>query len=201
MRLSCGLLRLAFAVISLTAWPASAQLNETDIAAAIQHGLTDKPRLAAVNVGGSGLPFQNPQLTRFVVLVSGPLNRIQDVAGQAAKEYRPFTRGDVTPEMLVDEIQVFASPRAPDSVQDIAWRAERIVIQTRTKPPVTIQPTRSIPMPVSWTNGFGAKVSGQGMEASFARTDLPDGELVIVIVTQGSETRLLLKKDQRARIR
>lgn len=182
-------------VLGLIASPALAQPSEADIAAAIQQGAKDKNKVFAVRLDAA-LPFSQASYTPFIVLISGPLNRIQDAASVASKEYRPFTREDVTAEMLADEIIVTAAPKTPRSVQDRTPRAERIVIQTRTKPPMTIQPTREEPLKSEWTNGFGATIEGRGMEAAFPRSAVPQGEeLEVVIVTQlKRETRLIVKK-------
>lgn len=202
MPIKC-LVRVATAAIllGLATLPAGAQPSEADIAAAIQQGMSNKNRMAAVRLDGDG-GFSATRYAPFVVVAMGPLNRVQDAAATAAKEYRPFTREDVTPEMLADEIVIAASPKTPSSVSATPYRADRIVIQTRTKPPVTFQPTRMTPMPVEWANGFGAKVSSQGIEAVFLAADVPADELEVVIVTPfPRETRLLVKQSQRQKIR
>lgn len=184
---------VATVVVVGFAWRAQAQPSEAAISAAIQQGLAHKSPLAALRLDKANVAF--------VALLIGPLNRIQDAAFDAAKAYKPFTRADVTSDMLLDEVLVVVSPKAPSSIHDRSLRASQIVLQTRTKPPVTIQPTSSTARRVGWTNGFGATAAGQGMTAWFALGELPPDDFEIVIVTQATkETRLVVKGSQRAAI-
>lgn len=67
-----------------------------------------------------------------------------------------------------------------------------------------IQPLAQVLAPVSWGNQLGGKVEGQAVVASFpldAFRAIPEGDVEVVIVTEGGERRCTLPVKQRATFR
>ena len=118
----------------------------------------------------------------FDVVILGPMGRIADAASGAAKELRPFTRADVTPEMTAPVYQVFIH-----HTQGGAWAyPEHIVLMPRGSKNLddAIQPVRDS--------------LRQSSDAYFDR--LPDGEFDVVIATSKGMQRYNVTMKDRQKI-
>jgi hypothetical protein len=131
-------------------------LSEQDKADAVRIGTKEKGKLTGLSLIDSGASFSNamfatatnPGSSGFSVRVYTPMTWVEQLASNAAKEYRPFTVGDITDEMLEPVVRVIVYPdkpthisgRAPSSsVEHVVLRddAKRLVVQPASKEPFT----------------------------------------------------------------
>lgn len=146
----------------------------------------------------------SPFSSSFTIVIDGPLIRVQRAAADAAKEYRSFTRADVSEDLLASVVNITAVPDKPvyNSIGK-SWvvtpAATHLVIQAKSGP--ALQPTKTETFPMDWGNAFGATFHGQGIIGTFDLADVPQTDFDVVVVTDGRETRVTVKKKDREKIR
>lgn len=166
--------------------------TESEIAQAIQQGLAAKSS-NSVRIDRS--------TDEYFVVLAGPLNRIANLALAAGRQYLPFTRDEVTDDALADQITVTALPKTPQNVRRVPAPVERIVISTRSAPPEITQAVNVEPVPAEWTNGVGARMSSQGLVATFPRDGTRD-EFDVVIIRAGlREVRIRVDRKDLAKLK
>jgi len=169
---------------------------EDAIAAAIQAGLSKKQSGSLIVSGFSSM---------FTLVVDGPLTRVQAKASTAAKEYRTFTRADVTADLLEPVVTITAVPDDPVFNRFSGWTltplATRIVLQPKAKGAAAIQPTKVETFPMSWGNAMGGQFQGQGVTASFPIGLIPPEDFEAIVITDGREYRMTIKAKDRSKIR
>ena len=138
--------------------------------------------------------------------VSTNAGRIAFLAAQAKRLYKPFTRADVPPSLLVSAVFVHADPDKPETNGkeiSVASPIERIVLKSKPKPDVVIQPSSFETEAVEWANLLGGKVQGNRALAVFSLDEvrsLPAGDFDVVLVTQAGERRCKVGTGDRSRL-
>jgi hypothetical protein len=114
---------------------------------------------------------------------STPYLRVALAARLAKRDYRTFTPADVTPDMLVPELHIYAFPQvAGAEVSNVT----AVVVTPRKGTPDqkrdrAIHPLRVEPLTTQWANLFGAKFEGQGRIAAFPLSVLSEQNEVHVV--------------------
>jgi hypothetical protein len=128
--------------------------------------------------------FYKPGL-HFEVEILPPLGRIYLASREAKEKYLKFAREDVTEEMLAPVIVVRARWTNPDMSSNVNVR--HIVILPRRRKDGAVQPTKMEDWNYEAKNLTGASFTRIGKAAYFNVSELPPGELDVVIVsdTQG----------------
>jgi len=150
-------------------------LTEAQITEALSDTKADTFQTVGVNAG----PFR--------VILAGPMVRVNAALREAARALKPFTRADVTDEMIGPFLRVSAWPSKPSYSKYGGWSvtpaATNIVLLPKGSTDLTkaVQPTSKEAFPQEWGNALGAKFEGQGMTADFNLSDVPPGEFDVVI--------------------
>jgi hypothetical protein len=135
----------------------------------------------------------------FEIQVIPPLGQAYLAASDAKEKYKPFTRADVTEEMLAAVIEVRARNTDSDMKRNV--NIEHIVILPRGKKDGALQPANIEPWDFEAKNLAGASFTRKGKVAAFNISDLPAGELDIVIISDTyGEERAGIKKNDRAKL-
>jgi hypothetical protein len=182
-----------------------AQASESDLVEPVSDALIEEALALANDKKGRWGVMLAPM--SYSIVVTGPIGRIAGAAREAAAAYKPFTRAEVTPELAQNLIAMTVIPDKPSYNKYSGWSvappAEHLVVQPpKSKSPETaVQPCKMETFPVSWSNSFGMKFEGQGLRALFRPTDLPEGEIEVVVISGTGEQRARLKAEDRAKIR
>lgn len=200
----------------LVATPAIAQtLNDTDVGAAIKAGESGKfsnlisDCVATAGFGENMAAAAGSGLNRtgtFSVVLSGNAGRIASMAARAKRLYKPLTVTAVTEEMRAPGIVVSVEPDEPStSGNDISVPAviEHVVLKSKSKSEIVVQPTRVETEAVTWSNLLGGSVQGNRAVAYFeqgAIRELPAGEFDMVVITANGERRCKVGNDDRKRL-
>ena len=168
--------RMAVAVFLLLLCTADAfaqrpTLTEDELAEAIAVGLKAKGREQGLELRETGLLRMSGDGTSgFSLVVYTPTTWIQHLASQAAKQYRPFTRADVTDDMRAPVLRVIAHADTPKTLDVEARRraasVEHIVLQDRRRRSV-LQPASIEPFETEVSNALGAAQTYTGLSATF----------------------------------
>jgi hypothetical protein len=127
--------------------------------------------------------------TGFSVRVYTPKTWVEQLASNAAKEYRPFTVADITEEMLEPVLRVIVYPDKPTSVgfgsTNGTSSAEHVVLRDENKKTV-VQPISKEP--------FSDRADYQGVVAKFSLDSVrevrgPKGDKEFLIVVVGAATK------------
>ena len=195
---------------------ASAQsLADADIQAAIKAGEARKFNhlvsdcIATAGFGehmAAGAAGGVQRTGSFQVVLSGNAGRIAFMAAQAKRLYKPFVFDNVTEDLRTPAVVVSVEPNDPSksgSVISVASPIEHIVLKSKSKNEVVVQPTRVEKEPVEWSNLLGGKVEANRAVALFehgAVGELPAGEFDIVVITPNGERRCKVGNGDRTRL-
>lgn len=107
-----------------------------------------------------------------------PYQRVVLAAFDAKRAYKPFTAADVSPELVAPELRVRAEPF--DFKNGVANVVAVVVTKRGTRE--ATQPISSAPFDLEFSNAFGKKITGKGLEASFPLSVVdPSNEIRIVM--------------------
>lgn len=115
---------------------------------------------------------------------STPFSRVVSAARQARALYKPFSEADVTPEMTVPQLDVFAtavwvrSPLPPG-----VGNVQAVLVMPKGAKDVSmaIHPTTTSEVSEEYKNLMGAALEGKSIHAVFPLDVLkPDREIVVV---------------------
>jgi hypothetical protein len=136
-------------------------LTDQEKIEAVQIGTKAKGKLTGLSLLDSGRAFSNALVASsnryaatagngFSLRVYTPMTWVEQVASDAAKQYLPFTIGDITDEMLEPVLRIIVHPDKPrsltgagfsmaSSVEHVVLRDEdkRLVVQPISKEPFT----------------------------------------------------------------
>ena len=178
-----------------------ATLTQQDIDQATAQGLKEKGKeqgldmrdtLAAVSAALDQADSKSKgSETGFSLAVYTPLTWIRQQASQAAKEYRPFTPGDVKEELLEPMLRVIVYPSTPtmNTAQAARWASsvQHVVLRDESRK-IVIQPTYKEP----FTQGSSSRETYQGLQAKFPLDALREirgsngkGEFFITVIGSG----------------
>jgi len=128
---------------------------------------------------------------------STPFIRVALAAQDAKRNYKPFTAADVTEDLIAPELHVYAeahevrtlrSPLKRGEVRDAIGVTAVVVARKKAKEPDNvIQPLRTLAVPVSVKNLFGAVFEATGMTAAFPIDALDNDREIRVVYTNGKE--------------
>ena len=135
----------------------------------------------------------------FEVQVLPPLGRVYLAAREAKEKYLKFTREDVTEEMLAPVIEVRA--RNTDSDMRTNTNVQHIVVLPRRRKEGAVQPTKIEDWNFEAKNLMGASFTRVGKAAYFNVSELPPGELDVVVLSDTyGEVRAAIDKQNRAKL-
>ena len=190
-------------------------LSDADIDTAIKAGQAKKfahlvsDCLATVGMGESisaSIAGGTQYNAGFDITVSANQGRIASLAAEAKRLYKSFALADVPETLRTPSIFVFADPHKPSrngSTVVVASPIDQIVLKSKTKPDVVLQPETFDTEPVEWSNLMGGKVEANRGLALFsyaAVKDLPAGDLDVVVVTQAGERKCKIGTKDRAKL-
>lgn len=206
---------MALALALLVALGQAAGLSDAGVQSAIRLGETNKfdsitsSCTATAGFGESmaaGMAGGVARNGSYLVIVSGAEGRIAFRASQGKRLYKPLTIDAVTEEMRAPGIFVTVEPNRPSSsgkTVSVAAVIEQIVLKSKARPDVVIQPENLETEPVEWTNLVGGKVEGNRAVARFpldAVREMPAGDFDVVIVAAEGERRCKVGAKDRAKI-
>ncbi|HXB55597.1 MAG TPA: hypothetical protein VN461_12480 [Vicinamibacteria bacterium] len=171
--------RIAVVVVAaLSAAPAGAQIvtemTPATIAEAIAAGQADKK---------AGMHFLK---TKGIVVgfFTTPFSRVASAAQHAKALYKPFSEADVTPDMTVPQLEVFAGSVAVSSpLPPGVGNVEAVLIMPKGAKDVSmaIHPAKTSEVSEEYKNLMGASLNGKSINAVFPLDVLKPGREIVVI--------------------
>jgi hypothetical protein len=206
----------AFTVLSIGG-VVLAQVNDAQIIQAIQAGESGKfqsllstclatASFAQIMSSGSSGTGGIQRDGNYTVVTSSGEGRIATLASMAKKMYKPLTPAQVGKELRSTDVFVAIEPVPPsDSSTSISVPAviEHVVLKSKTRPDVVVQPIKVVSEVVSWSNLFGAKVEANRVVARFDGKEvreLPPGDFDVVVVAREGERRCKVGSKDRQRL-
>lgn len=183
---------------------AASGLTQEEVSTAISTGMRQRGRFEGLELNDVGQRFASmfatantPGVSGYSVFMYTPLAWIKQQASKAAKEYRPFTEDDVTPEMVQPVLRIVVRPSTPTHVtgQGVALSSsvQHVVIRDAQRMHV-VQPIAKEPFEEDVQNAFGAKVAYQGVTAIFPLDAVEElrrnnEEFFVTVIGQGGSDR------------
>jgi hypothetical protein len=195
-------------VVSVVGVTAQKQtLSEQDKADAVRIGVKEKGKLTGLSLLDSGASFANALTvsaahpggtggTGFSLRVYTPQTWVEQLASNAAKEYRPFAVSDITEEMLEPVLRVIVHPDKPTTLTGAGMSgtssAEHVVLRDESKQ-IVVQPTSKEPFSETASSALRDKTYA-GIVAKFPLSALrelrgPKGDKEFLIVVVGAGTK------------
>jgi len=142
----------------------------------------------------------------FSVALTGPVNRIECSAADAAKKYKQFTIDSMSPALLQAVLMVSATPKKPElrrgGMQVTPVPTHVVLIPGDGKErSLAVQPDSVFFVEMSWSNAMGGKFEGREIAGLFRLNQIPPGDFTVVIVTEGKEFRSRVSAKDRDKIR
>lgn len=195
-------MRMAFACAIALGYQSAqpATLSDDEIRQAI--AAAKQPRFESSYVEARG-----PFAADFSVVLQGPIGRLMDVAREAHESYKPFAAVDVPSAVKarhVTALIVMHSDGRRVQVKNVV-----VMPLGATSRDAAIQPLArargaydlGIALPRSWKPGYGWQPAGLPMGYRFAESDLPDGDLQIIVATEVGDKRYTVRAADRSRMR
>jgi hypothetical protein len=202
---------LGVVVATVTVVGQKQTLTEQDKADAIRIGTKEKGRLTGV-VLNEGMRFgdamaaslsKTTMSTGFTVRIYSPMTWVEQLASNAAKEYRPFAVADVTDEMMEPVLRVIVTPDKPTTLTGAgmagASSVEHVVLRDEAKK-TTVQPASKEPFTDTASSAL-RDATYQGLIAKFPlssvrelRGSKGDGEIVVIVIGTGKEREFTIKR-------
>ncbi len=178
----------------------SAVLSDDEIAEAI--AAAKQPRFESLYVEARG-----PFAADFSVVLQGPIGRVMDVAREAHESYKPFAAADVHSAMRarsVTALIVMHSDGRRVQVKNVV-----VMPLGASSRDAAIQPLPRVrgadelsgQVPRSWKPGYGWQPAGLPMSYRFSESELPEGDLQLVVVTEMGDKRYTVRAIDRPRMR
>jgi hypothetical protein len=184
-------------VLVLAGIPASAQKQLTDqqVSRAIARGEKQPDTSVCIGSDAAG---------EFSVCVQGPEQRIALAAAVAKQAHSRLRPEEVPGDWRTPSWTVVIRPNPPGLVDGRPVRAPRVekaMLQSPDQPGTAMNPIKTAPIPMSWKNGVGLTVTGQGLTATFGTAGLPEHDLEVVVTGDGGlERRYILRDAARQQI-
>lgn len=193
---------------------ASAQsLSDADVAAAIKAGESKKfdNLVSSCQAGagfgeslGANMAGGVQRTGTYVVTFSLNQGRIAFMAANAKRLYKTLTLDQVGEELRSPTVFVSVEPSQPSTTSNtisVPALIEHVVLKSKAKSEMVVQPLKVDTEPVEWSNLLGGKVEGNRAVARFdsnAVRELPPGDFDVVVVTPNGERRCKVgAKDRR----
>lgn len=206
-------IQILVAIVVFTSQCFAQCLTEEEIDAAIQAGMKKKKERHGLNLEDQTKNFLNAmanmnrpaysyrQEKGFSINVFTPITWIRQMSANAAKEYRTFTRTDVTEEMKLPVMAVVVYGRKGKDYQEIFGESVQHVVIRNESRSMVIQPHSIDSFSDGQQNIFGASEEYIGKQAMFylqdvtrLRKESPDGEFFITVIGEKSEKDFKIKK-------
>jgi hypothetical protein len=208
---------VVFSVLSAGGGAAFAQLNEAQVIQAIQAGESGKfqsllstclatPSFGQIMTSGSSGTGGIRRDGDYTVATSSSEGRIATLASTAKKMSKPLTPAHVGKELRSNDVFVAVDSVAPSessSTISVSAVIKPVVLKSKTRPDLVVQPIKVDSEVVSWSNLFGAKVDANRVLARFGGNDvreLPPGDVDVVVVTKEGERRCKIGSKDRQRL-
>lgn len=191
-------------------------LTDQDKADAVRDGVKMKGRLSGLSLVDSGRAWANALVassnryattagTGFSLRVYTPKTWVEQLASNAAKEYRPFTISDITEEMLEPVLRVVVYPDKPTYMSGAGMAgsssAEHVVLRDENKR-LVVQPISKEPFTDTASSAM-RDMAFQGIIAKFPldavrelRGAKGDKEFLIVVVGAGTREKEFRVKEK-----
>ena len=203
---------VCFAVVGLVTLSAQTQtLTDQHKADAVRTGTKAKGKLTGLSLLDSGATWANALSatsanpggtgsTGFSLRVYTPMTWIEQLASNAAKEYRPFTLSDITEEMLEPVLRVIVHPDTPSTLTAAGMAgtssAEHVVLRDENKR-LVVQPTSKDPFTETASSAL-RDMAYQGIVAKFPLDALrelrgPKGDKEFFIIVVGARSEKVFK--------
>jgi hypothetical protein len=117
-------------------------------------------------------------------VLSTPYLRVARAASEAKRKYKTFAAADVDDEMKAPTVHVVCSSVCvvPDCSKSYGFASVQTIVITDKGGAGPTQPLKAEPMPVTYSNAFGAHDEAEGLLAIFPMAALQPGrELHIVL--------------------
>lgn len=192
--------------LSVTLLAQGGALTDAEVEAAIAAAKQPKFQSSFVEAKGRFM-------ADYSVLLQGPVGRTMDLAREAFDSYKPFKASDVPIEVKAHEISVgiikhyTGSPVIKNVVFLPLGATSREAAIQKLEHPARPDPLsrRGIPWrdrrPRTWKPRLGAEASPFVLFDRFAESELPPGDLQILVVTDAGEQRYTVKAEDRKLIR
>jgi PEGA domain-containing protein len=195
--------------------PTEKFVADPELELTIAEGLREKGRsqgLELVDVGqqlsAAFATVTSPSATGYRVVLYTPLAWIKQQASNAAKEYRPFTLADITPDMRQDVLRVVVYPSMPTHViargSYLAHSVQHVVIRDADRNRV-VQPIRKDMFTEEAQNALGAKLEYKGVSALFPLSEVEklrdeNEEFFVTVIGQKGERDFKVKRKHLGRL-
>jgi hypothetical protein len=184
-------------------------LSDQDKADAIRIGLKDKGHLTGLSltpsfgdVFSASLANGKNASSGFSLRIYTPMTWVEQLAADAAKEYRPFTIADVTDEMLEPVLRVIVYPDKPTTLTAAGTRTassvEHVVLRNKSK--VVVQPISKEPFTDTASSAL-RDMAYQGITATFSldavrelRGSRDDQEFSVIVIGEGAREKEFVVK-------
>jgi hypothetical protein len=142
----------------------------------------------------------------YSLTLSTNAGRIAYMAARAKRLYKPFSLETVTEDLRAPAVIVSVEPNEPTrGTKSVSVPAviEHVVLKSKTKADISIQPSHIEIEPVEFSNLLGAKIESSRAVAFFsfdAVKELPPGEFDMVVITPQGERRCKVGLKDRSRL-
>ena len=145
-----------------------------------------------VSPGMGSLGSMGMDTSDTIVAIMGPLGRVYQAADHAKYKFLPFTRADVTDDMLQPTLTITARTIGTNRA------VNHIVIMPRgaKDDAAAVQPTSIEPYDAEEQNQLGATMTRIGKSATFQLASLPPGAFDVIIVGQRAARAKVNEKDR-----
>lgn len=178
----------------------SATLSDDEIGQAIS--VAKQPRFESLYVEARG-----PFAADFSLVLQGPIGRVMDVAREAHESYKPLAAADVpsaTKARSVTALIVMHSDGRRVQVKNVVVMplgasSRDAAIQPLPRDRGTYELSGQLPR--SWKPGYGWQPAGLPMSYRFSESELPEGDLQLIVVTELGDRRYMVRAADRPRMR
>jgi hypothetical protein len=164
--------------------------------------------MAALSASGSGATASNG----FSVHIYTPLAWVEQMASDAAKEYRTFGMANLTADVFEPVVRVSVYPDTPNTVSArgmAGTSSVRHVVLRDEHKRIVIQPSSKETFTEEAANAMGGRATFEGVRATFPldalgelRGESDDGEFYVTVVgTTGEERDFKVKRKHFERLR
>lgn len=196
---------------------AVAQLTDAQIIQAIQAGESGKfqsllstclatPSFGQILASGDSATGGIRRDGNYNVVTSTSEGRIAALASTGKKMYKPLTPAQVGKDLRSADVFVAIEPVPPsDSSSAVSVPAviEHVVLKSKTRSELVVQPMKIDSEVVTWSNLFGAKIASNRVIARFNGKEvreLPPGDFDVVVVAREGERRCKVGSKDRQRL-
>lgn len=174
-------------------------LSDDDVNEALK--VAKQPRFESLYVEARG-----PVLADFSVLLQGPMGRLMDVAREVHESYKPFAATNVPRELKVRHVTVLLVMH--DDGRRFGIKNVVVMPSGALSRDAAIQPLPSargsyelgVATPRTWKPGYGWRPAGLPVAYRFAESELPAGDLQLIVITDNGEVRYTVRAADRQRI-